>query len=207
MTSDWDRLAPLYRLQETLEWPALDAAIAATRPDPDDVVVALGCGPGTLARALARTGRHVARLIGVDASSAMLERATAAGMEAVRADVTAVPLATHAADLVVAGYVLHLLSATDRRAGVAEAARLVRPDGLVAMVVPARPPGRVGRALRATLRPVAGATLSVPDDLDEAVAAAGLVVVADRVVGTGRWGYVSRVLVASSRPAQRSPQP
>ncbi len=196
MTVAWDRLARSYRFQEWLERPGWDALVALARPDPTDVVADLGCGPGTAARMLARRGRHVAGLAGVDTSPAMLSRARDAGMAVVRGDVRDVPLPDATADLVVCGWVLHLLDQDGRRAALVEVARLVGAHGRGVVLVPGRPPGRAGRLVRGLLRAtVASRTLARVHALDDDVAAAGLEVIVDRTVGSGTWGYVTRVLV------------
>lgn len=90
------------------------------------VVVDLGCGPGNLARAL---GGQPKALIGVDISEGALLTAQQHGYVPLLADVHDTPLASGCADLVVANATLHH---TDDPARVlAEAARLVRPGGLL----------------------------------------------------------------------------
>jgi len=97
-----------------------------------DCAVDLGCGGGLLAVALAAYGE---RVIGVDSSSASLAVARAAALrferacEFVRGDVCDVPLASASADLVVLSDVIEHVA--DKRRVLAEAARLVRPGGLV----------------------------------------------------------------------------
>jgi SAM-dependent methyltransferase len=92
----------------------------------DKVVVDLGCGPGNLAKAL---GGRPRQLIGVDISEGALRSAQQWGYVPLLADVHDTPLASGCADLVVANATLHH---TDDPARVlAEAARLVRPGGLL----------------------------------------------------------------------------
>ncbi|THV23482.1 methyltransferase domain-containing protein [Glycomyces paridis] len=110
-----------------LHW--LAAARGALVPPADQagaVLVDLGCGAGLLAPHLAGKGyAHV----GVDLSAAALRLAAAHGVAAVRADVTAVPLADGCADVVVAGEILEHVP--DLEGAVAEACRLLRPGGLL----------------------------------------------------------------------------
>jgi 2-polyprenyl-6-hydroxyphenyl methylase/3-demethylubiquinone-9 3-methyltransferase len=95
---------------------------------PDAVLVDLGCGAGLLAPHLAGKGyRHV----GVDLTRSALEQAAAHGVGAVRGDASRVPLADGCADVVVAGEILEHVP--DWRVTVAEAARLLRPGGLLVL--------------------------------------------------------------------------
>ena len=112
-------------------------------------------------------------------------------------DVRAVPLADASADLVVVGWVLQVLDAGGRRDVMAEVVRLLAPGGRAVLLVPARPRSAPGRALRAVSHALVG-SLEPPDDLDDAVAASGLVPTADVRVG-GVPGYATRVMLV--RPA------
>lgn len=95
---------------------------------PGDLLVDLGCGAGLLAPHLAGKGyRHV----GVDVVVSALEQAAAHGVEVVRADATAVPLASGCAAVVSAGELLEHL--VDPGTAVAEACRLLRPGGLLVL--------------------------------------------------------------------------
>lgn len=192
MATDWGRLATWYRWQESLERPGLEAVVALARPQTSEVVVDLGCGPGTLARHLRRADVPVLRLVGVDQEPAMLDRAASAGMEVVRADVRDVPLPDGLADLVVCAWVLHLLDDEARMATLAEVARLIVAGGRGVVVVPALPRTAVGRAVRTVAGSVAGAALRVVD-VDPAITRAGLVTTDTAHVGSTRWGYEADV--------------
>jgi 2-polyprenyl-6-hydroxyphenyl methylase/3-demethylubiquinone-9 3-methyltransferase len=97
-------------------------------------VVDLGCGGGLLAEPLARAG---ARVVGVElghasvaAARAHLHEAAADGrLDYVRADALRAPLADGCADVVVIADVLEHVPSW--RAAIAEAARLLRPGGLL----------------------------------------------------------------------------
>jgi 2-polyprenyl-6-hydroxyphenyl methylase/3-demethylubiquinone-9 3-methyltransferase len=114
---------------ELLHW--LAAARAALIPPPDRpgaLVVDAGCGGGLLAPYLKGTGyRHV----GVDLQRSGLVQAAAHGLQPVRGDVTALPLATGCADVVAAGEILEHV--TDLPGTVAELCRVLRPGGLVVL--------------------------------------------------------------------------
>jgi 2-polyprenyl-6-hydroxyphenyl methylase/3-demethylubiquinone-9 3-methyltransferase len=95
---------------------------------PGAVLVDLGCGAGLLAPHVAGKGyRHV----GVDLSPTALPQAAAHGVLAVRGDVLRVPLADEVADVVCAGEILEHV--TDLPRAVAEAARILRPGGLLVL--------------------------------------------------------------------------
>jgi ArsR family transcriptional regulator len=100
---------------------------------PGDLVVAdVGCGTGYLTRAL---GRRVAKVVCVDTSQAMLDRARDnlsdlnAEIELRMGAVESLPLENEEVDAACAHMVLHHLG--DVRAGLAEMARVVRPGGVV----------------------------------------------------------------------------
>lgn len=189
----WDRVASRYRWQEPLEAAGWRVAMAQAAPRPGDVVVDVGCGPGLLRRRMRALPYPPRRVVGVDASAAMLARARDHGEAGVRADVTGVPLADGCADLVVAGWVLHVLGPAQRRDAVAELARLLAPGGRAVVLVPAAPRPGAGTVVRAVAQHTLG-SLTPPLDLDHAVAAAGLVTRVDVRVGGG-LGYATRVLL------------
>ena len=121
----WDPRGPF----AMLHWLATArAALVPPAVRPGAVLVDLGCGAGLLAPHLAGRGyRHV----GVDLTASALVQAAERGIEPVRADVTAVPLASGCADVVTAGEILEHV--TDLPAAVAEACRLLRPGGLLVL--------------------------------------------------------------------------
>jgi 2-polyprenyl-6-hydroxyphenyl methylase/3-demethylubiquinone-9 3-methyltransferase len=93
---------------------------------PRAVLVDLGCGGGLMAPHVARLGyRHV----GVDIGVPGLAHARAHGLLAVRGSVLEVPLADGCADVVLACEVLEHVE--DDVAVLAEAARLLRPGGIL----------------------------------------------------------------------------
>ena len=195
----WDGVARWYPLQEPAERASWRLALRLALPRPDDVALDLGCGPGTAVRQLRRAGLpRPPGWVGLDASRSMLVRARAAGEPVVVAEVTRLPLAEASADLVVAGWLLHVLSAEARIRCLREVARVLRPDGRCVVMVPAAPTTYLGRVARTVTRRLVGGSgaLSVPDDLDDAVTAAGLVIRHDAVT---RAGYTARVLLLAPR--------
>jgi 2-polyprenyl-6-hydroxyphenyl methylase/3-demethylubiquinone-9 3-methyltransferase len=91
---------------------------------PGSPLLDLACGGGLLAPYLAGSGyRH----LGVDQSASAITQARDHGVEAVRADVRAVPFRDATFDVVVAGEVLEHVP--DTTAVVAEACRVLRPGG------------------------------------------------------------------------------
>src|SRR5262245_24333904 len=79
------------------------AALLPPAPRKGAVLVDLGCGAGLLAPYVAPLGyRHV----GVDLVGSALALAASRGVRGIRADVTAVPLASGCADAVSAGEIL-----------------------------------------------------------------------------------------------------
>ena len=114
---------------ELLHWLAASrAALVPPAGRPGAVLVDAGCGGGLLAPHVRRRGyRHV----GVDLRRAGLEQSAARGVTPVGGDVTALPLADAAADVVIAGEILEHV--TDLPGTVAELCRVLRPGGLVVL--------------------------------------------------------------------------
>ncbi len=96
---------------------------------PCGTMVELGCGYGFLGRDL--PARCYA---GVDTDADRLRRARAGGRAAVRGDLCRAPFAAHSADVVVMAEVLEHLP--DPETALAEAARLLKPDGILLVSVP-----------------------------------------------------------------------
>ena len=122
-------VGPRHELREQL---LLDLFLSA-RPGPE--VLDAGAGQGSLSAKLAALGFEVTS---TDASPAAVEvlRERVSG-EALAADVTSLPFADQTFDAAVLGEVLEHVE--DDRAALAEIARVLRPDGVLALSVPANP--------------------------------------------------------------------
>lgn len=101
-------------------------------PPPGRLTVDVGCGEGRLGRILAAAGHQV---IGCDAAFPLVKAAAEAPQPgtAVVADAAKLPIRDHAADLVAAFMCLHDFD--DMTAAVAEAARILAPDGRFAIAL------------------------------------------------------------------------
>jgi ArsR family transcriptional regulator len=125
---EWDQIRREYYGTDFTQ-----AALLALLPK-EWTVVDLGCGTGTVMEALAP---HLGRVIGVDASAAMLKAARkrcegAENVEFHRADLSRVPLPDSCCD---AGLILLTLTYVPDPAGVVrEAARLLKPSGKLVVV-------------------------------------------------------------------------
>ena len=110
---------------ELLHWlAAARAALIPPATRPGALLVDAGCGGGLLAPHVSGKGyRHV----GVDLRRSGLRQAAGHGVLPVNADVTALPLADGAADVVAAGEILEHV--TDLPGTVAELSRVLRPGG------------------------------------------------------------------------------
>src|SRR5690349_18425427 len=106
-------------------------------PDGAPVVVDVGCGDGSLVRHLARRGAHA---IGVEVGEEPLRRARAhepAGGERYEQGVAqALPLDDASADAVVFANSLHHVPGDALDAALSEAARVLRPGGLLCVQEP-----------------------------------------------------------------------
>jgi 2-polyprenyl-6-hydroxyphenyl methylase/3-demethylubiquinone-9 3-methyltransferase len=114
---------------EILHWLArARAALVPPARRSGAVLVDAGCGGGLLAPHVRGLGyRH----IGVDLRRSGLAQSAVRGIIPVAGDVTAMPLASASADVVVAGEILEHV--TDLRATVGELCRVLRPGGLLVL--------------------------------------------------------------------------
>ncbi|MDQ2894275.1 MAG: class I SAM-dependent methyltransferase [Actinomycetota bacterium] len=146
--------ARYYDAQLRLERGALLAAIELAAPGIDDVLLDIGTGTAALPALLARRPEHPRRVMGVDASAAMLRRASPlpAGWCLINADARRLPVTDASVDIVTCAYLLHLLDRPGRGAALGEIARVLRPGGRAILVTLEVPGGLLGRALLAPLQ-------------------------------------------------------
>jgi len=170
----FDRAARLYdRVAPPTDPEPIWAGLA--RADrPVEHVLDVAGGTGRAARAVT-TGGGSARTpetVVVDASTPMLSRASARGTTAVRGDAGRLPIRDESVDAAVVLDALHHLP--DQRAALAEAARVLRPGGV--LVIREFDPATVrGQALVAAERLVGfGSTFRGPDEWASLVAEVGL---------------------------------
>lgn len=95
----------------------------------DKIVVDIGCGPGNLYASLGDRCGTPKHLIGVDVSLGALKMAQTIGYTPILADAQQLPLVSAFADIVMVNATLH--HCDDMAQTLAEAARLVRPGGLL----------------------------------------------------------------------------
>ncbi|TEU01570.1 MAG: ubiquinone/menaquinone biosynthesis methyltransferase [Dehalococcoidia bacterium] len=150
------RIVPRYdllnrRSRRGMAPPGRRAAPAAAQPA-DSLALDVGAGTGGLALELRRQG--AAHVVGADFSSEMLATAGAkaaaagdAGLSWALADALALPFPDNTFDCVTNAFLLRNLA--DLRAGLAEMARVLKPDGrLVCLDATQPPPGLFGSLYR-----------------------------------------------------------
>jgi SAM-dependent methyltransferase len=130
---DYSRQAETYDTTRSASPSIMGPLRAALARAPGRRLVDVGGGTGNYALALRDEGWDP---LVVDRSAAMLERARAKGLTCVEADAQALPLPDAAADAVTMIHMLHHVE--DPPTAVAEARRVLRPGGVLALVVYAR---------------------------------------------------------------------
>lgn len=134
IASRWDQLRSLHAPEHDVD----RAIITALGPRTDRTLIDLGTGTGRMIELLGTPDHQ--RLVGLDASHSMLSVARANFADSVldgrvelrQADVYRTPFDSASFDLVVIHQVLHYLD--DPATAIAEASRLVSPDGKVVIV-------------------------------------------------------------------------
>lgn len=108
-----------------LHWLAASRRSLIPAPaDPDEVLVDVGCGGGLMSEP---TSAYVH--VGVDLVASALAHAHAHGVRALRADASALPIASETASVVIAGEILEHVTSLDEV--VEEVCRVLRPGGTV----------------------------------------------------------------------------
>jgi len=129
----WERRSPVWGM-----WDVPEDDVHILRADGARDVLDLGCGTGTLAVDLARSGAHV---IGVDGDEEILGRAAAKARHAgVELDLReglagSIPLGDGSVDAVVCSLLWHHLVPADKAAGLIECRRVLRPGGRLLVAV------------------------------------------------------------------------
>ncbi len=152
------RTARHYDSQLWLEQRALHAALELAAPGPEDRTLDLATGTGALLHLLAGRPDPPRQVTGLDASAAMLAQVGALPPDWTlrQGDARRLPLADGTLELVTCAYLIHLLDAEDRRAVLAEIARVLVPGGRVVLVSLLLPRGALGRAVLAPAQRVLG---------------------------------------------------
>jgi arsenite methyltransferase len=152
---------------------------------PGGIALDVGSGPGTVTASLARAAGPDGLALGVDISEAMLTRAVRneAGPQVgfIRADAQRLPLRDDTVDAVVSMAVLQLIP--NPAATLAEIARVLRPGGRLAIMVPT-----AGRAARFwQMLPNIGAHVFGEDEIGDVLEDNGFVSVRVKNIGTFQW--------------------
>jgi arsenite methyltransferase len=152
---------------------------------PGGIALDVGSGPGSVTPSLARDAGPDGLALGVDISEPMLARAVraAAGPHVgfLRADAQRLPLRDQTVDAVVSIAVLQLIP--DPVAALSEMARVLRPGGRLAVMVP-----NVGRAAQFWSKlPSVGAYAFGEDELGDILEDRGFASVRTKSVGTFQW--------------------
>lgn len=175
----------LYESQLPLERAALRAAAELAAVAQGERLLDVGTGTGGLLRELAGRGIRPAEVVGIDASTSMIEVAAASGLpdrwKLLAGDAQRLPLPDDHFDVVTSCYLLHLLGWTVRRRVLREIVRVLRRNGrLVTVTVDSHRP--ISRAALERLPRRVGLR---PLDPSEELRAAGLDPVQGRFSAAG----------------------
>jgi demethylmenaquinone methyltransferase/2-methoxy-6-polyprenyl-1,4-benzoquinol methylase len=201
----FDRIAPVYDVMNHVMTAGLDRRWRKLAAEevvwPGDRVLDACCGTGDLAVAAERRG---GRVVGLDFSERMLERARrkSGAIEWVQGDALALPFGDAEFDAATVGFGVRNLA--DLEGGLRELARVLRPQGKVAVLEITRPRGILrpffrlwfdgvvpilGRVLPGgeayTYLPASVRLFPGPDDLSRLLEAAGFDEVRYRLLGGG----------------------
>lgn len=130
LLDDYSNQAQSYDSTRAASPSVLDPLREALAGAPGPTLLDVGGGTGNYALALAREGWQPVVL---DRSPAMLEHASAKGLTTLRGDATALPLADESYDAVMLVSMLHHVD--DRPRALAEARRVLRPGGRLAVML------------------------------------------------------------------------
>jgi SAM-dependent methyltransferase len=169
-------LAAVAAWQDPIEWLNIPQG---------GIALDVGSGPGAVTASLARAAGPDGLALGVDISEPMLARAVRAeagpNVGFLRADAQRLPLRDRTVDAVASIAVLQLIP--DPAAALAEIARVLRPGGRLAVMVPTA--GRAARFWR--LLPNTGAYAFGEDEIGDILEDNGFVSVRTKNVGTFQW--------------------
>jgi arsenite methyltransferase len=152
---------------------------------PGGIALDVGCGPGSVTASLAQAAGPDGLALGLDISEPMLARAVRAEagpqIGFLRADAQRLPLRDETVDAVVSIAVLQLVP--DPVVALAEMARVLRPGGRLAVMVPtAGRAARFGRTL-----PNIGAYMFGEDEIGDILEDHGFVSVRTKSFGIIQW--------------------
>lgn len=166
----------LSSLQHPIEWLNIP---------PGGIALDVGSGPGSVTASLARSAGPDGLALGVDISEPMLARAVRAqaGPQVgfLRANAQRLPLRDQTVDAVVSIAVLQLIP--DPAAALSEIARVLRPGGRLAVMVPiVRGAPELWRKL-----PNGGAYVFGEDEIGDILEGRGFASVRTKTIGTFQW--------------------
>ncbi len=137
--SIWTRWAGIYDLRVRLFLRWRRAALEALRPRPGDTVLDLACGTGLNFPYIVEWIGGEGRVVGVDCTRAMLERARGKlarhrwdGVALVEGDAARLPLASESCDAVLCSYCMVVIP--DYRGAIAEAVRVLKRGGRLVLL-------------------------------------------------------------------------
>jgi SAM-dependent methyltransferase len=163
---------------------------------PGDTVLDLACGPGNFTRDFGRTAGPDGLVVGVDASPTMLTRAVrdtndggpaarSAQVAYVRGDAGSLPFEDAAIDAACCFAALHLFP--DAEAALDELARVLAPDGRIAILTSCRFRSAPLRTVESLAGRLTGMRVFEQDEITGALADRGFTDVRQRIAGVAQY--------------------
>ena len=162
MKSQMEKMVPSYDSYMRMmtlgrERSLREMTVRLAQVEPGDVVLEVGCGTGTLTLAAKRQAGPSGKVYGIDVIPGMIEYSQLKAAQANEAvafqlgSIDDIPFPANHFDAVMCSFMIFHMSETTRRKGIAEAYRVLKPQGTLLVLDLALPDQPLPRAIAQTL--------------------------------------------------------